>query len=146
MQAALAALTGVPVPAQRLLLGFPPRSLDLSDGERRLGDLGIHSGERPAALGLRGGDEAGGGHRRFAASAAPPAAITVIKRGCGPARPSSAGCRAGSASRGLLSTARAREGLLLAGSAGGGFARVAGGPEVNAGGWRGMGSRYTAGE
>ncbi|KAM6044061.1 ubiquitin thioesterase OTU1 [Chlamydotis macqueenii] len=45
MQAALAALTGVPVPAQRLLLGFPPRSLDLSDGERRLGDLGIHSGD-----------------------------------------------------------------------------------------------------
>lgn len=45
MQAALAALTGVPAPAQRLLLGFPPRSLDLSDGERRLGDLGIHSGE-----------------------------------------------------------------------------------------------------
>lgn len=45
MQAALAALTGVPAPAQRLLLGFPPRSLDLSDGERRLGELGIHSGE-----------------------------------------------------------------------------------------------------
>lgn len=45
MQATLAALTGVPAPAQRLLLGFPPRSLDLSDGERRLGDLGIHSGE-----------------------------------------------------------------------------------------------------
>ncbi|KAM9184836.1 ubiquitin thioesterase OTU1 [Mergus octosetaceus] len=45
MQAALAALTGVPAPAQRLLLGFPPRSLDLSDGERRLGDLGIHSGD-----------------------------------------------------------------------------------------------------
>lgn len=51
MQAALAALTGVPIPAQRLLLGFPPRSLDLSDGERRLGDLGIHSGE---SRGLRG--------------------------------------------------------------------------------------------
>ncbi|OXB67144.1 hypothetical protein ASZ78_015785 [Callipepla squamata] len=46
MQAALAALTGVPAPAQRLLLGFPPRSLDLSDGERRLGELGIHSGVR----------------------------------------------------------------------------------------------------
>ncbi|XP_074706417.1 ubiquitin thioesterase OTU1 [Strix aluco] len=56
MQAALAALTGVPAPAQRLLLGFPPRSLDLSDGDRRLGDLGIHSGEgRAGALGLRGG-------------------------------------------------------------------------------------------
>ncbi|NXV77002.1 OTU1 thioesterase, partial [Atlantisia rogersi] len=40
-----AALTGVPAPAQRLLLGFPPRSLDLSDGDRRLGDLGIHSGD-----------------------------------------------------------------------------------------------------
>lgn len=139
MQAALAALTGVPVPAQRLLLGFPPRSLDLSDGERRLGDLGIHSGERPGALGLRGGDEGRGGHRHFVASAAPPAAITVIKRGCGPARPSSAGCRAGSASRGLLSTARAREGLLLAGSAGGGFARVAGGPEVKSRGLEGDG-------
>ncbi|KAM9149105.1 ubiquitin thioesterase OTU1 [Pangshura tecta] len=45
LQAALAALTGVPAPAQRLLLGFPPRSLDLSDGERRLGELGIHSGD-----------------------------------------------------------------------------------------------------
>ncbi|XP_005529392.1 ubiquitin thioesterase OTU1 [Parus major] len=45
MQAALAALTGVPAPAQRLLHGFPPRSLDLSDGERRLGELGIHSGD-----------------------------------------------------------------------------------------------------
>uniref|UniRef100_A0A8C8S6L3 Ubiquitin thioesterase OTU1 n=1 Tax=Pelusios castaneus TaxID=367368 RepID=A0A8C8S6L3_9SAUR len=43
LQADLAALTGVPAPAQRLLLGFPPRSLDLSDGERRLGELGIHS-------------------------------------------------------------------------------------------------------
>lgn len=58
MQAALAALTGVPAPAQRLLLGFPPRSLDLSDGERRLGELGIHSGEE-------------GGGRRSAGSAAP---------------------------------------------------------------------------
>lgn len=48
MQAALAALTGVPAPAQRLLHGFPPRSLDLSDGERRLGELGIHSGEGPS--------------------------------------------------------------------------------------------------
>lgn len=54
MQAALAALTGVPAPAQRLLLGFPPRSLDLSDGERRLGDLGIHSGEgRAGGPGVR---------------------------------------------------------------------------------------------
>lgn len=53
MQAALAALTGVPAPAQRLLHGFPPRSLDLSDGERRLGELGIHSGEGP------GGEEGG---------------------------------------------------------------------------------------
>lgn len=45
MQAALAAITGVPASAQRLLLGFPPRSIDLSDGERRLGELGIHSGD-----------------------------------------------------------------------------------------------------
>ncbi|NWI09473.1 OTU1 thioesterase, partial [Crypturellus soui] len=40
-----AALTGVPAAAQRLLLGFPPRHIDLSDGERRLGELGIHSGD-----------------------------------------------------------------------------------------------------
>lgn len=66
MQAALAALTGVPAPAQRLLHGFPPRSLDLSDGERRLGELGIHSGEE-------------GGGRRLAGSAAPRAAIRLIK-------------------------------------------------------------------
>lgn len=103
MQAALAALTGVPAPAQRLLLGFPPRSLDLSDGERRLGDLGIHSGEG------RAGPAWGGGHRRFMASAVRPAAITVIKGGCGPARPSPAGCRAGSSSWGELSQP-AREG------------------------------------
>nr|XP_056723416.1 ubiquitin thioesterase OTU1 [Euleptes europaea] len=45
LQAALAALTGVPVQAQRLLLGFPPRGLDLSDAERGLGELGIHSGD-----------------------------------------------------------------------------------------------------
>uniref|UniRef100_A0A8D0GK66 Ubiquitin thioesterase OTU n=1 Tax=Sphenodon punctatus TaxID=8508 RepID=A0A8D0GK66_SPHPU len=45
LQAALAALTGVPGPAQRLLLGFPPHCIDLSDGERRLGELGIHSGD-----------------------------------------------------------------------------------------------------
>lgn len=44
LQAALANLTGVPAAAQRLLLGFPPRGLDLSDAERRLGELGIHSG------------------------------------------------------------------------------------------------------
>ncbi|KAM3841171.1 ubiquitin thioesterase OTU1 isoform 1-T1 [Vipera latastei] len=44
-QAVIAALTGVPIQAQRLLLGFPPSCLDLSDGEQRLGELGIHSGD-----------------------------------------------------------------------------------------------------
>lgn len=46
LQATLASLTGVPVQAQRLLLGFPPRSVDLTDRERRLGELGIHSGKK----------------------------------------------------------------------------------------------------
>ncbi|XP_053105665.1 ubiquitin thioesterase OTU1 [Hemicordylus capensis] len=45
LQAALVSLTGVPVQAQRLLLGFPPCGIDLSDGERCLGELGIHSGD-----------------------------------------------------------------------------------------------------
>uniref|UniRef100_A0A8C5S9X7 Ubiquitin thioesterase OTU n=1 Tax=Laticauda laticaudata TaxID=8630 RepID=A0A8C5S9X7_LATLA len=45
LQAVIAALTGVPTQAQRLLLGFPPSCLDLSDGEQRLGELGIHSGD-----------------------------------------------------------------------------------------------------
>lgn len=46
LQAVIAALTGVPIQAQRLLLGFPPSCLDLSDGQQRLGELGIHSGKR----------------------------------------------------------------------------------------------------
>ncbi|XP_013911081.1 PREDICTED: ubiquitin thioesterase OTU1 isoform X1 [Thamnophis sirtalis] len=45
LQGVIAALTGVPIQAQRLLLGFPPSCLDLSDEEQRLGELGIHSGD-----------------------------------------------------------------------------------------------------
>lgn len=45
LQERVRALTGVPAEHQRILLGFPPRSLELSDGEASLGGLRIQSGD-----------------------------------------------------------------------------------------------------
>ncbi|XP_069489324.1 ubiquitin thioesterase OTU1 [Ambystoma mexicanum] len=45
LQEHIRALTGVPAERQRILLGFPPRSLELSDGEASLGGLRIQSGD-----------------------------------------------------------------------------------------------------
>ncbi|XP_066456306.1 ubiquitin thioesterase OTU1 [Eleutherodactylus coqui] len=45
LQERIAGLTGISGPTQRVMVGFPPASLDLSDGEAALRDLPIKSGD-----------------------------------------------------------------------------------------------------
>lgn len=45
LQGQIAAITGIAPGGQRILVGFPPECLDLSDGDTVLGDLPIQSGK-----------------------------------------------------------------------------------------------------
>lgn len=54
LQGQIAAVTGIAPACQRILVGYPPECLDLSNGETALEDLPIQSGERIEA-GVRGG-------------------------------------------------------------------------------------------
>ncbi|XP_051825190.1 ubiquitin thioesterase OTU1-like [Antechinus flavipes] len=45
LEGQIAALTGIAAGGQRILAGFPPKCLDLSNGETVLGDLPIQSGD-----------------------------------------------------------------------------------------------------
>ncbi|XP_004641207.1 ubiquitin thioesterase OTU1 [Octodon degus] len=45
LQGQIAAITGIAPGGQRILVGFPPECLDLSNGETALGDLRIQSGD-----------------------------------------------------------------------------------------------------
>lgn len=51
LQGQIAAVTGIAPRGQRILAGYPPECLDLSDGDITLGDLPLQSGEAPGALG-----------------------------------------------------------------------------------------------
>jgi ubiquitin thioesterase OTU1 len=45
LQGQIAAITGISPGGQRILVGFPPECLDLSNGDTILGDLPIQSGK-----------------------------------------------------------------------------------------------------
>ncbi|KAM4860881.1 ubiquitin thioesterase OTU1 isoform 1-T1 [Thomomys bottae] len=45
LQGQIAAITGISPGGQRILVGYPPECLDLSDGDTELGDLPIQSGD-----------------------------------------------------------------------------------------------------
>lgn len=57
LQGQIAAVTGIAPGGQRILAGYPPECLDLSDGNITLGDLPLQSGEGS-------GDTPGGSARR----------------------------------------------------------------------------------
>lgn len=53
LQGQIAAITGIAPGCQRILVGYPPECLDLSNGDTMLGDLPIQSGK-----GIEAGDRA----------------------------------------------------------------------------------------
>lgn len=98
LQGQIAAITGIGPSCQRILVGYPPEDLDLSNGETVLGDLPIQSGKGIEA-GARG-SPAGEGprrgvreprHRRGQVVAGPPVALGTRLRADESAENSGAG-------------------------------------------------------
>lgn len=56
LQGQIAAITGIAPDCQRILVGYPPECLDLSNGDAMLGDLPIQSGKGVEA-GAKGSPE-----------------------------------------------------------------------------------------